>query len=578
MVILLFLLTFLSKDDVGTTMYPLLKIGVGPRAVALGETYVGLADDITSAYWNPAGLADVSGLQFFVSHHEWFLDIRDEYLTMGLPGLNGYFSFGGIYSATQDVEIWDANNMPLGTETLWSGILTVSHGRKIKDNLSLGFGIKAIYEDLYEETLNDFAADFGAQLKLSDKFQIGCALRNLSYTLEVPSDIKLGVCFRGLKQFNLVMDATFPSDNIPSIHAGVEYNSTEYFSARAGWRSGPYDISNLGWVSGFTSGFGIHYMGLHLDYAFVPYGKLGLTHRIGLSGGLQVLQGTNSFIIRVMNGDSNQPLEADLALSGAKNGTFSTSKLGKLEFKNLSQGWVFISAFVPGYPENFDSVYVIAKGKTEKNIYLYEVKPGIFRGLVFDAVTRKPIGATAMYKGMAFGKVNNDPETGSFVLRNLPPGVYTFTVSGVDPAYIAQICSISVARGKLTEREFYLVKKREKIILKGVSFNTGKADLRPESYGALDDAGRILMDNPHILVELAGHTDPREISTTEYSSNWDLSLARAEVVRLYLMKKFNINPDRLTARGYADTQPIAPNTTEEGMAKNRRTEFRIIED
>jgi chemotaxis protein MotB len=46
-------------------------------------------------------------------------------------------------------------------------------------------------------------------------------------------------------------------------------------------------------------------------------------------------------------------------------------------------------------------------------------------------------------------------------------------------------------------------------------------------------------------------------------------------VRQYLVEKWGIAPERLTAHGYADTQPIAPNNTEEGMARNRRTEFRI---
>ncbi|HTW90477.1 MAG TPA: OmpA family protein, partial [bacterium] len=63
--------------------------------------------------------------------------------------------------------------------------------------------------------------------------------------------------------------------------------------------------------------------------------------------------------------------------------------------------------------------------------------------------------------------------------------------------------------------------------------------------------------------------------TAQYPSNWELSQARADAVRQYLITKWGIAPERLTAHGYGDTQPIAPNTTEEGMAKNRRTEFRI---
>jgi outer membrane protein OmpA-like peptidoglycan-associated protein len=576
-ILILYLTLFLSKGDVGTTMYPLLKIGVGPRPVALGETFVALADDITASYWNPAGLAHCKELQFFASHHEWFLDIRDEYVSIGMPGLGGYFSLGGVYSSIKDVEIWDDNNMPLGTRNLWSGVFGVSYGRFMNERLALGFGLKTAYEDLYEEQLTDVAADLGAQVEFNEHIVIGGALRNLSYSLDIPTDMKIGACYCDLQNFNLVLDLTLPNDNILHVSTGVEYNFNEYLSLRGGWRSGPYDISNLGWTSGFTTGIGLHFSGLTLDYAFVPYGKLGLTHRIALSGGLHMIKGTNSLRINVMDGDTHEPLEASLSLSGAKQGTFQTSTVGMLDLKNIPLGWVFINTFSAGYPEKYDSVYVQETGKHEKNIFLYMVKPGVFRGIVFDAATKKPISAHVVYKGPAYGKIDNDPLAGSFVLNNLPPGTYIFDITGKDPLYIAQSCSISIERGKLTEREFYLVKKREKIVLRGVNFETGKADLMPESFSTLDEAGRILLENPDIHVELAGHTDPREIATTEYPSNWELSLARAEVVRQYIIDRFNIDPERLSARGYADTQPIAPNTTEQGMAQNRRTEFRILD-
>ena len=67
----------------------------------------------------------------------------------------------------------------------------------------------------------------------------------------------------------------------------------------------------------------------------------------------------------------------------------------------------------------------------------------------------------------------------------------------------------------------------------------------------------------------------------ENISNIDFVICDSEIDALiqesYFIKKYNISPDRLIARGYGDTQPIAPNTTEEGRAKNRRVEFRIIE-
>jgi hypothetical protein len=414
------LIAIFSKDDIGTTMYPLLKIGVGPRAVALGAAYVGLSDDFTAVYWNPSGLNDISGIQFYVSHHEWFLDIRDEYFIFGMPGLNGYFALGCVYSSIPGVEIWDENNEPHGTQNLWSGILSLSHGRRIGEKIAIGIGLKTVYENLYEESMHDYSLDFGAKVYASDKILLGAALRNMSYTWNVPSDIKCGCCYLGVKKIRTLLDVTLPSDNIPSVHAGVEYALHEYLSIRTGWRSGPYDLSKLGWYSGLTAGFGITYGVFKLDYAFVSYGKLGVTHRIAVATGLHGPHAANSLLITIRDGETQQPLPASIKLSGVKTGVFETEQSGQLQFQNPATGWAFIHTFSPGYPENHDSTYVHSEGKTEKTIFMYATKTGMFRDIVYDAVTKLPIGATAEYRGMAYGTIDNSPTTGSFVLRDLP--------------------------------------------------------------------------------------------------------------------------------------------------------------
>ncbi|MCX7995976.1 MAG: PorV/PorQ family protein [candidate division WOR-3 bacterium] len=576
--IIVFLFSVFSQSDIGTTMYPLLKICVGPRPVAMGETFVGLADDITSLYWNPAGLSGIKDLRFFVSHHEWFQDIRDEFIIFGMPGLGGYMTMSGVYSSNKDVEIWDENNNSLGTGNTWSGIFTIGYGRNLRERLCYGLAIKTMVEDLYEQSFYDFAFDIGGKIILKKDMQFGCSIKNLSYNTDIPSEIKIGCAYQKIKNLNILLDLNLPMDNIVRANFGFEYNLNPIFSLRGGWRSGPYHISELGFLSGFTSGFGIKYSGIVFDYAFVPYGKLGLTHRLSVSSSLGIGKPTNLLRISVIDGDTREPLIANINLAGIKQGSFQTDKSGKIEFKNIGSGGLIISAFVAGYPQIMDSIFVEPEGKTEKIIILFKTKFGILRGMVFDAVTKKPIGATILYKGNAYGIVDNDSVSGSFVLRNLPAGVYFLTVSGKDSRYIAQTCSLTIEPGKLTEKEIYLIKKREKIVLKGINFDTGKADLKPEFLPFLDEAGKILLDNPDIKVELSGHTDPREINTAEFPSNWELSFARAEAVRKYLIEKFNIAPERLIARGYADTQPIAPNDTEEGMAKNRRTEFRILEE
>jgi OOP family OmpA-OmpF porin len=80
-----------------------------------------------------------------------------------------------------------------------------------------------------------------------------------------------------------------------------------------------------------------------------------------------------------------------------------------------------------------------------------------------------------------------------------------------------------------------------------------------------------LQKNPTIKIEIAGHTDNKG----DKKYNQTLSQKRAETVVNYIVKK-GIAITRLTAKGYGDTTPIAPNDTEENKAKNRRTELKVL--
>ncbi len=107
--------------------------------------------------------------------------------------------------------------------------------------------------------------------------------------------------------------------------------------------------------------------------------------------------------------------------------------------------------------------------------------------------------------------------------------------------------------------------------LKNVFFETGLSALRKESYPALDEVVAAMKSKIHLVIEIAGHTD--NVGSSE--SNLKLSDNRANAVRDYLIKH-GIEPKRVTAKGYGETQPIASNDTPEGRQQNRRTEVRII--
>jgi len=118
----------------------------------------------------------------------------------------------------------------------------------------------------------------------------------------------------------------------------------------------------------------------------------------------------------------------------------------------------------------------------------------------------------------------------------------------------------------------------EKFILENIYFGFNRDDINPDAAKELDKLAQILIDNPEIKIEMGSHTD----SVDTYDYNIALSQRRAQSTVNYLIQK-GISPDRLVAKGYGESQPIARNTNPDGTdnpdgrARNRRTEFKILE-
>lgn len=103
----------------------------------------------------------------------------------------------------------------------------------------------------------------------------------------------------------------------------------------------------------------------------------------------------------------------------------------------------------------------------------------------------------------------------------------------------------------------------------GIYFNTGSAQIKPESHGVIKEIATALKENPDVKIDIIGHTD----NTGNAAANQKLSEQRADAVKQYLNKTFGIDAGRITTGGKGSTQPLAANTTSEGKAQNRRVEF-----
>lgn len=107
--------------------------------------------------------------------------------------------------------------------------------------------------------------------------------------------------------------------------------------------------------------------------------------------------------------------------------------------------------------------------------------------------------------------------------------------------------------------------------LDNVFFDSGKSSLKPESSKELNELAEYLVLKKSLVIEISGHTD--NVGTKE--ANLKLSQDRANSVKAFIVKK-GIAGERIIAKGYGDTQPIADNSTDEGKQKNRRTEVRSV--
>ncbi len=103
-------------------------------------------------------------------------------------------------------------------------------------------------------------------------------------------------------------------------------------------------------------------------------------------------------------------------------------------------------------------------------------------------------------------------------------------------------------------------------------FSTGKADLKDEALVIFANLSHMFREYADYRIAIRGHTDDRDIDTEQFPSNWELSAIRATTVLRYFIRQ-GVDPERMTATGYADFLPLVDNSTPENRARNRRVEF-----
>jgi long-subunit fatty acid transport protein len=309
----------------GTTAAPFLSISQGARASGMGSAFVGIADDQSAIYWNPAGLAKLKGVGVLFDHTQWFADISYNFVAatynlgdLGTIGLSVTASNIGEMKVTTIEE-------PNGTGETFSAAdaaFSIAYALNLTDNFSIGFNPKFVYQTLWKMSASAFAIDLGIQYVTPfDGIILAMSVSNFGTKMQMlgnsnlvlhdldpystgnndkipayleteqwalPLNFRVGVAYDPINTENqkliIALDAAHPNDNYESINVGAEYNYNDFLFLRGGYKSLFLKDSE----ESFALGFGLKQLllgnvAVKFDYAYQAFGRLSDIQKFTIS-------------------------------------------------------------------------------------------------------------------------------------------------------------------------------------------------------------------------------------------------------------------------------------------------------
>ena len=296
MAALLFLFVSVTSaaDDIhkkaGTAAAAFLKIDAGSRPMGMGGAFTGLADDINTLFWNPAGLTSIQDQEFSAMQNFSIGKVYTQALSYG-QRLNEKSVWGiSLQGVFTRVDFRQGPTADPDQEVTVGGFAPgVSWAYQLRPQVAVGLTAKAVVEQLSVENTLGYAGDLGVFLQPFGKtIGLGFSAQNVGQTNSngsLPMIIRSGVSLHPEESISIVADLSYPLiDGYPILHLGFENWFSDLIAVRLGYNASQGENPR----DGLTAGIGlrrrgrISLEGIHFqfDYAIVPDPGLGHAHRI----------------------------------------------------------------------------------------------------------------------------------------------------------------------------------------------------------------------------------------------------------------------------------------------------------
>ncbi|CAN5622243.1 hypothetical protein BH10BAC5_BH10BAC5_02900 [soil metagenome] len=277
---------FAQNDGAANTGLAFLKNGVGARQIAMGETS-SLNEDAASVYYNPARLLFGPKNNVTIMHSSSIQDVSNDFIASKIAYEKFALGFGLIYTSINNIEVRTAPGAAIESFNAKDLSIGVSLAYRLSKKITIGATSKLLYEKIYVDEASGLAFDLGTNItfgKLDISFAVAnlgtiTALKNSETVL--PSSIRFGTGYRnqkgnisymiGLDGYKVLDGGTF------HINTGAEVGFKEIVFLRAGYQTS-YENKGL------STGIGVKYKSINIDYAFVPYkNEFGNSNTFSLS-------------------------------------------------------------------------------------------------------------------------------------------------------------------------------------------------------------------------------------------------------------------------------------------------------
>lgn len=291
---------YFSANAAGTTTADFLNLPVGARAAAMGGAYSAISDEASAVYWNPAGLVQIPKLSAVFMRAQYLDEINYQYAAYAHRlSYDSVIAGSVLLTDIGSITHTDISGDSLGTDSFTprDEVLTLSYSKAVLElsdkDMDVSIGVSAKYiKSQIVDSAHSYAADVGVMTyNFSDipyrlavtATNMGGGLRYDTESNPLPLTFKLAASVNPFRNMLLAADVVFPKQNKPNVLLGTELATTPNELTRLCVRAGLNLQQMSDGLGGFSVGLGAALHFFSLDYAFVPMGELGSTHRISLT-------------------------------------------------------------------------------------------------------------------------------------------------------------------------------------------------------------------------------------------------------------------------------------------------------